>query len=167
MKKIFISILVLSIFSSSGCLGNRKSALEKFKEKNPIDKMLFSDKSNSNVKKLTRESSGNKKFTENPIDLSELESIPDQPINRLVKVSGEKVPLRKGPGSQYGKLGTGKKDQTFPRNNPLRHQSKTERYGKRPTTNQNGVCHTKHLQIAAGRSGLDRMMRRAPTNVMS
>ena len=113
MKKIFLSILVLSIFSSSGCLGNRKSALEKFKEKNPIDKMLFSDKSNSNVKKLTRESSGNKKFTENPIDLSELESIPDQPINRLVKVSGEEVPLRKGPGSQYGKSGIAEKGQTF------------------------------------------------------
>ncbi len=74
---------------------------------------LFSDKSNSNVKKLTRESSGNKKFTENPIDLSELESIPDQPINRLVKVSGEEVPLRKGPGSQYGKSGIAEKGQTF------------------------------------------------------
>ena len=43
MKKIFLSILILSVYFSSGCLGNRKSALERFKEKNPIDGMIFSE----------------------------------------------------------------------------------------------------------------------------
>ena len=113
MKKVFLSILILSVYFSSGCLGNRKSALEKFKEKNPIDGMLFSEKSKSKTKKPTRGNSSNEKYTVDSIDLSELKNIPDQPISRLIKVSGENVPLRKGPGSQYGKLGTAKKDQTF------------------------------------------------------
>ncbi len=113
MKKVFLSILVLIIFFSSGCLGNRKSALEKFKEKNPIDKMLFSDKINANVKKHARKSSDNSKFAEDSIDLSELENIPNHHVNRLVTVSGEKVPLRRGPGSQYGKSGIAEKGQTF------------------------------------------------------
>ena len=113
MKKVFLSILILSVYFSSGCLGNRKSALEKFKEKNPIDGMLFSEKSKSKATKPTQGSSSNEKYTVDSIDLSELKNIPDQPISRLIKVSGENVPLRKGPGSQYGKLGTAKKDQTF------------------------------------------------------
>ena len=113
MKKVFLSILILSVYFSSGCLGNRKSALEKFKEKNPIDGMLFSEKSKSKATKPTQGNSSNEKYTVDSIDLSELKNIPDQPISRLIKVSGENVPLRKGPGSQYGKLGTAKKDQTF------------------------------------------------------
>jgi len=113
MKKVFLSILILSVYFSSGCLGNRKSALEKFKEKNPIDGMLFSEKSKSKATKPTQGNPSNEKYTVDSIDLSELKNIPDQPISRLIKVSGENVPLRKGPGSQYGKLGTAKKDQTF------------------------------------------------------
>jgi len=113
MKKVFLSILILSVYFSSGCLGKRKSALEKFKKKNPIDGMLFSEKSKSKATKPTQGSSSNEKYTVDSIDLSELKNIPDQPISRLVKVSGENVPLRKGPGSQYEKLGTAKKDQTF------------------------------------------------------
>ena len=113
MKKIFLSILILSVFFSSGCLGNRKSALERFKEKNPIDGMLFSEKNKSRTSKPTQRSSSKNKYATDSIDLSGIKNIPDQPINRLIKVSGEKVPLRKGPGSQYGKLGTAEKDQTF------------------------------------------------------
>ena len=59
MKKLISSILILSVFFSSGCLGNRKSALEKFKEQNPIEKMLFSEKIKSNKKNRT-----NKKIKE-------------------------------------------------------------------------------------------------------
>jgi len=113
MKKIFLSILILSVFFSSGCLGNRKSALERFKEKNPIDEMLFSEKNKSKTSKPTQRSSSKNKYATDSIDLSGIKNIPDQPINRLIKVSGEKVPLRKGPGSQYGKLGTAEKDQIF------------------------------------------------------
>jgi len=113
MKKIFLSILILSVFFSSGCLGNRKSALERFKEKNPIDGMLFSEKNKSKTSKPTQRSSSKNKYATDSIDLSGIKNIPDQPINRLIKVSGKKVPLRKGPGSQYGKLGTAEKDQTF------------------------------------------------------
>ena len=113
MKKIFLSILILSVYFSSGCLGNRKSALERFKEKNPIDGMLFSEKNKSKTSKTTQRSSSKNKYATDSIDLSGIKNIPDQPISRLIKVSGEKVPLRKGPGSQYGKLGTAEKDQTF------------------------------------------------------
>jgi len=113
MKKIFLSILILSIYFSSGCLGNRKSALERFKEKNPIDGMLFSEKSKSKVSKIIQRDSSKNKYTADSIDLSGIKNIPDQPISRLIKVSGDKVPLRKGPGSQYGKSGTAEKDQVF------------------------------------------------------
>ena len=113
MKKIFLSILILSVYFSSGCLGNRKSALERFKEKNPIDGMLFSEKNKSRTSKPNQRSSSKNKYATDSIDLSEIKNIPNQPINRLIKVSGKKVPLRKGPGSQYGKLGTAEKDQTF------------------------------------------------------
>ena len=113
MKKIFLSILILSVFFSSGCLGNRKSALERFKEKNPIDGMLFSEKNKSRTSKPTQRSSSKNKYATDSIDLSGIKNIPDQPTSRLIKVSGEKVPLRKGPGSQYGKLGTAEKDQIF------------------------------------------------------
>jgi hypothetical protein len=55
MKKIFLSILILSVYFSSGCLGNRKSALERFKEKNPIDGMVFSEKTNRRRQKPLKE----------------------------------------------------------------------------------------------------------------
>ena len=113
MKKIFLSILILSVYFSSGCLGNRKSALERFKEKNPIDGMLFSEKNKSKASKATQRSSSKNKYAADSIDLSGIKNIPDQPISRLIKVSGEKVPLRKGPGSQYEKSGTAEKDQIF------------------------------------------------------
>ncbi|MCL0045415.1 type II secretion system secretin GspD [Nitrospinaceae bacterium] len=113
MKKIFLSILILSVYFSSGCLGNRKSALEKFKEKNPIDGMLFSEKNKSKTPKPTQRGSSKNKYAAASVDLSGIKNIPDQPINRLIKVSGEKVPLRKGPGSQYGKSGTAEKGQIF------------------------------------------------------
>ena len=113
MKKIFLLILIISVCLSSGCLGNRKSALEKFKEKNPIDKMVFSEKNTSGKLKVTQENFGKNKNGEDLIDLSALKSIPDHPISRLIKVSGEKVPLRKGPGSQYRKSGIAEKGQTY------------------------------------------------------
>ena len=113
MKKLLLSILILSVFLSSGCLGNRKSALERFKEKNPVDGMLFSEKSKSEIRKSTQGNSSNKVHAVNSIDLSELENIPAHPVSRLVKVSGGNVPLRKGPGSQYSKSGIAQEGQTF------------------------------------------------------
>ncbi|MBT6600547.1 MAG: type II secretion system secretin GspD [Nitrospina sp.] len=113
MKKFFLSILILSVCLSSGCLGNRKTALEKFKEKNPVDGMIFSEKRKSKATKINKKNSSNKKQPISSLDLSGIKNIPDQPTNRLIKVSGENVPLRKGPGSQYGSLGIAKKDQTF------------------------------------------------------
>ncbi|MBT5258610.1 MAG: type II secretion system protein GspD, partial [Nitrospina sp.] len=91
MKKIFLLILIISVYLSSGCIGNRKSAFEKFKEKNPIDKMVFSEKNTSEKLKVTQENFGKNKNGEDLIDLSALKSIPDHPISRLIKVSGEKV----------------------------------------------------------------------------
>ncbi len=113
MKKIFLSILILSVYFSSGCLGNRKSALERFKEKNPIDGMVFSEKNKSKASKTTQRSSSKNNYATDSIDLSGIKGIPGQSISRLIKVSGEKVPLRKGPGSQYGKSGIAEKGQTF------------------------------------------------------
>jgi general secretion pathway protein D len=113
MKKILSSILILSILFSSGCLGNRKSALEKFKEQNPIEKMLFSKKNKLNKKNLT-----NKKIKPNTssnklVNLKDIKNIPDHPIKWQIKVSGKNVPLRKGPGSQYSKSGTAQTGQVF------------------------------------------------------
>ena len=96
MKKFFLSILILSVCLSSGCLGNRKTALEKFKEKNPVDGMIFSEKRKSKATKINKKNSSNKKQPISSLDLSGIKNIPDQPTNRLIKVSGENVPLRKG-----------------------------------------------------------------------
>ena len=100
MKNILLSILVLSVFLSSGCLTNRESALDRFKERNPIDGMLFSENSKTGTRKSIQGNPSNKMHDVNSIDLSELKNIPAHPVSRLVKVSGENVPLRKGPGSQ-------------------------------------------------------------------
>jgi general secretion pathway protein D len=108
MKKILFWLLIICVYFSSGCLGNRMSALEKFKEKNPIDGMLFSEK-----RKQDKTNTKQEKYSSDSIDLSVLKNIPENRISKLIKVSGENVPLRKGPGSQYGKLGTAEKDQTF------------------------------------------------------
>ena len=75
MKKIFLSILILSVYFSSGCLGNRKSALEKFKEKNPIDGMLFSEKNKSKTSKPTQKTSSKNKYAAESIDLMGIKNI--------------------------------------------------------------------------------------------
>ena len=113
MKKLLVSILILSVILSSGCVGNRKSAFEHFKEKNPIDGMLFNKKAKLKSNKSGQETLNNKRKDTSSIDLSELKNIPAHPISRLIKVSGKNVPLRKGPGSQYNQTGTGQKGQTF------------------------------------------------------
>lgn len=113
MKKLLLSILILSVILSSGCVGNRKSAFERFKEKNPIDEMLFSKKAKPNSSKPGQEKLNNTRNDTSSIDLSELKNIPTYPINRLIKVLGEVVPLRKGPGSQYNQTGTAQKGKTF------------------------------------------------------
>ena len=73
----------------------------------------FQKKTNRRHQNPPKEASSKNKYAADSIDLSGIKNIPDQPINRLIKVSGEKVPLRKGPGSQYGKSGTAEKDQIF------------------------------------------------------
>jgi len=86
MKKILSSILILSVLFSSGCLGNRKSALEKFKEQNPIEKMLFSKKSKSNKKNPTNKKIKPNTFSNKLVNLNDLKNIPDHPINWKIKV---------------------------------------------------------------------------------
>jgi len=113
MKKLLTSILILSVILSISCVGKRKSAFELFKEENPIDGMLFSQKAKNGSNESNQENLGNKKNTKSSIDLSALENMPVHPISRLIKLSGENVPLRKGPGSQYNQTGKGKKGQTF------------------------------------------------------
>ncbi|SVB71923.1 uncharacterized protein METZ01_LOCUS224777, partial [marine metagenome] len=70
--------------------------------------MVFSEKRNSSELKHNQDN-----YAANSIDLRGLKNIPEHRINKLIKVSGEKVPLRKGPGSQYGKSGIAEKGQTF------------------------------------------------------
>ena len=113
MKNFLLFILILSMILSASCVGNRKSALDRFKEKNPIDEMLFSKNSKADSRKPAQKKLHNENDGKLAIDLSGLENIPAHPVSRLVKVSGENVPLRKGPGSQYSQTGTGEKGQTF------------------------------------------------------
>ena len=76
MKKLLLSILILSVILSSGCVGNRKSAFERFKEKNPIEEMLFSKKTKPNSSKPDQEKLNNTRNDTSSIDLSELKNIP-------------------------------------------------------------------------------------------
>ena len=113
MKKLLFLFLILSVTLSSGCVGNRKSALERFKEKTPIEGMLFSKDIKTSLNKSGQKKINNKTINTSAIDLSQLKNIPTNPVSRLIKVSGESVPLRKGPGSQYNQTGTGQKGETF------------------------------------------------------
>ena len=113
MKKLISSILILSVFFSSGCLGNRKSALEKFKEQNPIEKMLFSEKNKPNKKNRTNKKIKDNSSSNELVNLNDLKNIPDHPIDWQIKVLGKNVPLRKGPGSKYNKSGTAQTGQVF------------------------------------------------------
>lgn len=113
MKNTLFIILILTMAFNSSCVNNRKSALERFKEKNPIDEMQFSKKFESDSGAAKNKKLANKNTKNNTIDLSELKNILPHPIDRLIKVSGENVPLRKGPGSQYEQTGVGKKGQTY------------------------------------------------------
>ncbi|MCH8157269.1 MAG: type II secretion system secretin GspD [Nitrospinae bacterium] len=114
MKKFIVYTIILSLALASGCVSKRKSALERFKEKNAVENMIFSEKTDSGRGKTAPGSSVGKaagKF--DAIDLSELEKLPEHLITRSVRVSGADVPLRKGPGSQYNKVGAAQKGQTF------------------------------------------------------
>ena len=82
MKKLLLSILILSVILSSGCVGNRKSAFERFKEKNPIEEMLFSKKAKPNSSKPGQEKLNNTRNDTSPIDLSELKNIPTNMMPR-------------------------------------------------------------------------------------
>jgi len=47
------------------------------------------------------------------LDKQQLSKIPEKPITKWVKVSGNNVPLRQGPGAEFKKVGVASKEQAF------------------------------------------------------
>jgi len=96
---------------------------------NPIDSMRLPERKEHSAKPLRPKTptieiragsdtpgapSGNSDTrTAKILDEKQLKKIPEKPITRHIKVSGNNVPLRQGPGPQFKKVGIATKGQTF------------------------------------------------------
>lgn len=118
-------VLALSLALSPACATKKKSALEELEANyNPIEAMRLPEKkgpekSGPAIEITTGESetshtaSSTDRSPDPLLDQKQLSKIPDQPVSRRVKISGSHVPLRRGPGTQFKKVGTGSKGDIF------------------------------------------------------
>jgi general secretion pathway protein D len=105
MKRISI-ILAVFILSAAwfGCGTTKKSTMHRLKNKTDVvDAMILPDRENSDKNMKTDEL----------IDSGKIKNIPDSPQLKKIRVNGENVPLHKGPGTKYLKIGTATKGDLF------------------------------------------------------
>ena len=105
MKRISIisAILILSA-TLFGCGVTKKSTMHRLKNKTDVvDTMILQDPASSskNVE------------AEELIDPGKIKNIPESPHQNKIRVTGSDVPLLKGPGAQYLKIGTANKGDMF------------------------------------------------------
>jgi general secretion pathway protein D len=126
--KIFLIFILVFGFA---CSHQGKTALNRADQiDNPINSMRLPDK-NKYIKKLQERKNsptieiraGSDNFNVSPstssstapevLDQKLLNKIPEKPITKWVKVSGNNVPLRQGPGAEFKKVGVATKEQAF------------------------------------------------------
>ena len=117
----FVSFILIAalMMIGSGC-SKQPSAIEQLKKKqsDPLAKMVLPPKPDSEDKYQHPVSDGveatqpDEPAVEGP-DLSAFPSIQESTIERLVMVNKDKVPLYKGPGAEYRKLGSAYRGQKF------------------------------------------------------
>jgi len=106
MKKNILIVLLISLpLVLSGCSFNKKSTMERLKNKtDSVDSMLLPEKTASPESK-------NK--AGDIIDKNKLKQIqPQQPAKKIL-VTGNNTPLRRGPGDKYMKVGNAAKGDEF------------------------------------------------------
>jgi general secretion pathway protein D len=103
MKRIPI-ILAAFVLSTAwyGCGATKKSTMHRLKNKTDVvDSMVLSDRSSE------------KTGAEELIDPEKIRDIPKSQHSKKIRVTGDNTPLRKGPGTQYQKIGTATKGDQF------------------------------------------------------
>ncbi len=125
---IFISVFVLA----TACSHQKKPSSDRLSQmKNPIDAMrlqspraratqIYKSQRDPHTIEI-RAGAITSQETQKPlvalaeeiIDKKKLRKIPDRPSLKTVKISGNNVPLRQGPGARFKKLGVASKGQTF------------------------------------------------------
>ena len=128
LQLILISILVLAM----ACGHQQKTSTDRLQQtENPVDAMRLQKSSaeliqfNKNrrdprtieIRAGATNSDETRKTSATPasevIDKKQIRKIPAKPAVRRVKISGNNVPLRQGPGPNFKKLGTASKGQIF------------------------------------------------------
>ena len=106
-KNIFIAILIVLPFTFSGCSFNKKSTMEQLKNKtDSVESMRLPEISASGEKQ-------NKDKNIDIIDKNKLKQIKPQQEAKKIRVTVNKVALRRGPGPKYMKIGNAAKGDEF------------------------------------------------------
>jgi len=131
MNKLLHIILVAIFVLGAACSHQKKNSPDRFRQTgNLVDAMRLppqntkASRANNNKSPRTIEiRAGNApypetkkplvKLAEEVIDKNQLRKIPAKSAVKAVKISGNNVPLRQGPGPKFKKLGVASKGQTF------------------------------------------------------
>ncbi len=120
MKTKLSLILIVCLLFASACAGKGKSAVQKLKAQvDPIDAMKLPERETEAQRNISygptieiraegKQNNRKPQTASRPepevIDKNKLQRLPDAPATRYVKISGNNVPLRQGPGPQYRKV---------------------------------------------------------------
>jgi len=132
MNKLLLIILISIFVLAMACSHQQKTSTDQLQQtENPVDAMRLQESSaelnrfNKNrrdprtikIQAGAADSDETRKPSATPasevIDKKQIRKIPAKPAMRRVKISGNNVPLRQGPGPQFKKLGVASKGQTF------------------------------------------------------
>jgi len=132
MNKLLHILLIAIFVLGTACSHQKKPSTDRFQQtENPVDAMRLPPqnakalRSNKNKSPHTIKISAGTavryqetppppvKLAEKVIDKKQLRKIPAKSIVKTVKISGNNVPLRQGPGPKFKKLGVASKGQTF------------------------------------------------------
>jgi len=132
MNKLLHLVLISIFVLPMACVHQEKTTLDGLQPmENPVEAMRL-EKSNGEVNQLyksqrdprtieiragaTDSGEANKPsgtLSSAVLDKKQISRIPEHPAMKLVKISGNNVPLRQGPGPKFKKLGVASKGQTF------------------------------------------------------
>jgi len=126
MKKLIVITIITVMVIFPACAQKGKSSLERLKDRAEMESWKSSGKKPHVGKKgqtivveavETPKAPANAPAPEEEksedFDLSSLKELPETPPEQWVTVTGNNVPLRKGPGAQFKKIGVGQKADTF------------------------------------------------------
>ena len=106
-KNTLITILIFLSLAFSGCSFNKKSTMEQLKNKtDSVESMRLPDKTAS-------DNTQNQDKSIDIIDKKKLKQIKPRQDAKKIRVTENKVALRRGPGAKYLKIGNAAKGDEF------------------------------------------------------